>query len=82
MDLDHLKKFSYLEFKEVDHSKLNSSYLGKPVLRLDRGYFEYGIIVGYDEKVVYVHFGNMFMTLKINACDLFFPAVLYKFSGS
>lgn len=68
----------FIEYKPLDKTTINDNLIGQVVFRIDRGYGEYGIVTGFNDKVVFTHFANNRAPLMINPCDLYIPNVKPK----
>ena len=71
-DLKDNKYVSYVSCKGIT---MHKNFIGRPVLRLDRGYGEYGIVTGFNQNLIFVHFANSPKPLRLHPSDLYFPVV-------
>lgn len=54
-----------IRFKDIDFENLNINQIGLPVIREDRGYLEYGILMGWEKNLILVNFNNCIHNLRL-----------------
>lgn len=82
MDKEDLKNHPYFNFKQLKKNFSNKrSWVGKTVLWIDRGYGEYGIVLGYTDTLVVVSFPNYRTTPRIRTEELYFPILKPNFNS-
>lgn len=64
-----------MHYAPMDPKQMTEWNIGKPVMRNDRGYFEYGVITGFVKNLVLVHFGSNVYSLRLRPQDLFMVTV-------
>lgn len=73
-----LERNKFVDYTSLRNWKIDRGLIGRTVLRLDRGYGEYGVVTGFDKNLLYVHFANMSKPLKLHPSDLYLPNVISR----
>lgn len=64
-------KAANIKYNKIEANTLDASNVGDPIMRDDRGYKEYGIITGFVNNLVLVHFGSNWASLRLREQDLY-----------
>lgn len=66
---------SKIELKRIEVVELWDGDIGRTVLRSDRGFKEYGILMGWTKNLVIVNFNNCRHSLKLQPKEVEFVSV-------
>ena len=71
---------SRIELTNITVNDLDEFDIGKPVMRDDRGYKEYGILMGYNKskELMFVHFNDSILNLRLICENVYFVTIKHK----